>query len=135
MRLIFSFLSITILRMFSSVTFLIIVSLKEKFGNASLKPRVRKWHLFALRTIYFWQNHSDIITKSCLSLLDNIFSIFTRIIHYCHLRSCKRKISFIKMLKSAKPKIEPWGTPVEIFCHLLHLSPTFPLWCLFEKEI
>ena len=47
----------------------VVVSLKEKFGNGPLKPRARKRHVFALRTMYFLKNHCDIITKSCPILL------------------------------------------------------------------
>ena len=31
----------------------------------------------------------------------------------------------MKMLKNKGPRMEPWRTPVEIFCHLLNLFPKF----------
>ena len=31
----------------------------------------------------------------------------------------------MEMLKNQGPRMEPWGTPVEIFCHLVNLYPTF----------
>ena len=44
------------------------------------------------------------------------------------------KCSNWKTLKNRRPRLEPWGTPVEIFCHLLNLSPSFTLWFLFENN-
>ena len=31
----------------------------------------------------------------------------------------------MEMLKNQGPRMEPWGTSVEIFCHLVSLYPTF----------
>ena len=59
-------------------------------------------------------------------------TVFVRRIHsivVCIAALCssfkERKRTLMKMLKNKGPRMEPWGTPVEIFCHLLNLSPTF----------
>ena len=57
-----------------SLQVLIVKSLSEKLRNVPLIPRARKLHVFALKTMYFSQNHYDIITKSCLSLLKTMLA-------------------------------------------------------------
>ena len=49
-----------------------------------------------------------------------IHSIVICIVAKC-IVSIKRKRSLIKVLKSRGPRIEPWGMPVNVFCHLLNL--------------
>ena len=67
----FSLLSITNPRIFSSVTFSIVVLLKEKFENDSLKPEVRKWHLSALSPCSFQKKHSDIRHSIAICIVTN----------------------------------------------------------------
>ena len=58
-------------------------------------------------------------------------TVFARRIHsivVCIAALCssfkERKRTLMKMLTNKGPRMELWDTPVEIFCHLLNLSPT-----------
>ena len=39
----------------------------------------------------------------------------------------------MKMLKNKGRRMEPWGTPVKISCHLLNLFPTFVCFYLWNR--
>ena len=46
-----------------------------------------------------------------------------------------RKISFMKMLKSTGPRIDPCGTPPIFLSHSLNECPILQRWFLFVREL
>ena len=115
----FSLLSITILRIFSSVTFSIVLLLKE---NGLLKPTVRKWHLCV-----------KIFHKIILILLERHVWVFCPACNYMlkvNNRNTRTRCGICSRLTIKTPKQHPWrrsGLFIVNFKHISHLVLVFLL--------
>ena len=130
-------MSITILRIFSSVTFSVVTIVERKIWKCLIKTESYalglNWaanHVVFIKLLrYYW--------KICLRLLITILAFLSGEYIALPSASCrsfnKRKKWLIKCWKIEDLRIETCGTPDEIFCYLQNVLPTFIIcWCLFE---
>ena len=105
----FSLLSATIGRTFYSVTFSIVGSIvTRKILEWLIKTdSYKKSHICDKN--YVLMNYSDIIANSCLSLSVLVYMIHS--INICRVVGCS-SFNKKKILKSNRPKIKSWATPI-----------------------